>query len=271
MVCHDGTWKPKKDFCEKIHCGQPPNIIDGFHNGNATTYPIGTIINYRCSKNFSLIGASFMVCSANRNLTGLWKEKPPICKEVFCKDPVVEHGIKITELGKPYIYRSNVTFQCKIGYFMIGSSLIRCEKNNIWVPIAPLCKKISPDICGTPLILNGNIQPLQPQYETGKTVAISCNQNYSFIDDTTVMTIQCQGYNLWNPPAQLCFFRTSPDIFHLFINHGKIVLGKKKYYDPGDEYVQRVSGIIALVKELSSSNCQVLWLVSYCFYSCLEE
>lgn len=64
---------------------------------------------------------------------------------------------------------------------------------------------VSPDICGTPLILNGNIQPLQPQYETGKTVAISCNQNYSFIDDTTMMTIQCQGYNLWNPPAQLCF------------------------------------------------------------------
>ncbi|XP_070797211.1 complement receptor type 2-like [Pituophis catenifer annectens] len=218
-----------------IYCGQPPNITDGFHNGNATTYPFGTKIHYRCNKNLSLIGASFMVCSANKYLEGLWKEKPPKCKGVFCKDPVVEHGIMITEPEKLYMYGSKVKFRCKIGYFMIGNYSIRCEKNSTWVPIEPSCKKISPGICGLPSILDGNIQPLQSQYETGKTAVITCNQNYSFIDDTITMTTQCQGYNLWNPPVQLCFFKTSPDNFQLFIKHGKIVYGKKKYYNPGDE------------------------------------
>ncbi|KAG8132034.1 hypothetical protein E2320_009909, partial [Naja naja] len=222
VVCRKGVWHPNKDFCKRIYCGQPPNITAGFHNGNATTYPFGTIVHYRCNKNISLIGASFMICSANKNLTGLWKEKPPICKGVFCKDPVVEHGIQITQPEKPYIYGSKVIFQCKSGYFMIGNYLIQCEKNSIWIPTVPSCKKISRGICGRPLILNGNIQPLQPQYETEKTAVITCNQNYSFIDDTTIMTIQCQ-------------VKTSPDIFHLFINHGKIVHGKKKYYKPGDE------------------------------------
>ncbi|XP_013914938.1 PREDICTED: complement receptor type 2-like isoform X1 [Thamnophis sirtalis] len=87
---------------------------------------------------------------------------------------------------------------------MIGNYLIRCEKNNNWVPIVPSCKNITSGICGSPSILNGDIEPLQPQYETGKTVVITCNRNYSFIDDTIIMTIQCQGYNLWHPPAQLC-------------------------------------------------------------------
>ncbi|XP_060545717.1 C4b-binding protein alpha chain-like isoform X2 [Pantherophis guttatus] len=235
MVCLKGSWIPNKDFCRRIYCGQPPNITDGFHNGNATTYPFGMKIHYGCNKNLSLIGASFMVCSANKYLEGLWKEKPPKCKGVFCKDPVVEHGIMITEPEKLYMYGSKVKFRCKIGYFMIGNYSIRCEKNSIWVPIEPSCKKISPGICGLPSILDGNIQPLQSQYETGKTAVITCNQNYSFIDDTITMTTQCQGYNLWNPPLQLCFFKTSPDNFQLFIKHGKIVYGKKKYYNPGDE------------------------------------
>ncbi|XP_063155897.1 complement receptor type 1-like [Candoia aspera] len=237
MVCHHGSWKPRKDFCRRIHCGKPPNIIDGFHNGNASTYPYGTIINYSCNKNHSLIGAPSISCGAHINLKGQWIGKPPICQVVLCKDPVVEHGIKITRLEKSHIYGSIVTFQCKIGYFMVGTPLIRCEKNSIWVPKVPSCKKISPGICGAPLILNGIIKPLQPYYETGKRVAIRCNLNYSFFDDSTVMNIQCQGYNIWNPPPQLCFFRTSPDISHLFIYHGKIVHGRKKTYKPGDEVV----------------------------------
>ncbi|XP_025021986.1 C4b-binding protein alpha chain [Python bivittatus] len=237
MRCHRGSWKPVKDFCRRIYCREPPNIIDGFHNGNASTYPYGTIINYSCNKNLSLIGPSSISCSGNRDLTGRWKGKPPICQVVFCKDPVVEHGIKITGFEKSYMYGSNVAFQCKIGYFMVGNPLIRCEKNSSWVPKVPSCKKISAYICGAPLILNGNIQPLQPHYESGKKVAISCNLNYSFIDDTTMMTIQCEGYNLWNPPAQLCVFRTSPDTSHLFVYHGTIVHGRKNKYKPGDEVV----------------------------------
>ncbi|ETE62857.1 Complement receptor type 2, partial [Ophiophagus hannah] len=122
---------------------------------------------------------------------------------VFCKDPVVEHGIQITQPEKPYIYGSKVTFQCKSGYFMIGNYLIRCEKNSIWVPIVPSCKK---SICGPALILNGNIQPLQSQYETGKTAGNFGKGCLALIH-----------------------------IFHLLINHGKIVHGKKKYYKPGDE------------------------------------
>ncbi|XP_032073631.1 membrane cofactor protein-like isoform X1 [Thamnophis elegans] len=235
LVCRKGAWLPKEDLCKRIYCGQPPKITDGFHNGTATTYPFGTKIHYRCNKNLSLIGASFMVCGINKNLTGLWKEKPPICKGVFCNNPVVEHGIIISEPEKKYTYGSKVKFQCEIGYFMIGNYLIRCEKSNNWVPIVPSCKKIAAGICGPPSILNGDIEPLQPQYETGVTVVITCNRNYSFIDDTIIMTIQCQGYNLWHPPAQLCLFKTSPDNFHLFINHGKIVRGGKKYYEPGDE------------------------------------
>ncbi|KAH0618912.1 hypothetical protein JD844_018447 [Phrynosoma platyrhinos] len=156
---------------------------------------------------------------------------------ITCEAPVVENGIKLSGFGPLYTYGKNITFECKIGYFMVGSYLIRCEINSTWYPEIPSCKKIGPGLCGAPLILSGTVHPFKPQYVSGMIITITCNLHYSFPDDTMEMTTVCQGYNVWDPPVRPCLLRTSPDIFQLTINHGAIIQGKKKNYEPGDSVV----------------------------------
>uniref|UniRef100_A0A670I9Q6 Sushi domain-containing protein n=1 Tax=Podarcis muralis TaxID=64176 RepID=A0A670I9Q6_PODMU len=63
------------------------------------------------------------------------------CTEV-ATHPVVQDGMKkISEFKDSYTFGGNITFECKIGYFMIGSYFIRCEANNTWIPKVPSCKK----------------------------------------------------------------------------------------------------------------------------------
>lgn len=59
----------------------------------------------------------------------------------MCEDPVVEHGVKLSGFGHLYTYGNNITYECKIGYFMIGSYLIQCEENSTWNPAVPSCKQ----------------------------------------------------------------------------------------------------------------------------------
>ncbi|XP_044302820.1 complement component receptor 1-like protein [Varanus komodoensis] len=152
----------------------------------------------------------------------------------MCEDPIVEHGIKLSGFGHTYTYGNNITFECKIGYFMIGSYLIWCQKDSTWYPEVPSCKKIDPKLCGAPLIPRGTVHPLKPQYKIGIIVAVTCNPHYSFPDETMEMTTVCQGYNVWDPPVQPCVFRTSQDTFQLSVHNGMIIHGKKNNYEPGD-------------------------------------
>ncbi|XP_061486595.1 complement receptor type 1 [Rhineura floridana] len=228
-------WQHQPARCMRVACKVPPDILDGSHNGTGKPYSYGIVIKYSCREAFSLIGEPSIVCDIDRYNRPLWSSKPPKCKVVTCTDPVVQDGIKLSDFKDSYTYGNNITFECKNGYFMIGSYFIQCVENDTWLPNVPSCKKISPDICGAPLILKGNVYPLQPQYESGIAIAVRCNPKYSFLDETIEMNIRCQGYNRWDPPVQPCFFRTSPDNTELDIPNGRIFSGEKKYYKPGDE------------------------------------
>nr|XP_034978150.1 membrane cofactor protein-like [Zootoca vivipara] len=166
---------------------------------------------------------------------GSWTDLEDPCKAVICANPVVQDGIELSGLRDSYTYGNRVTLECKIGYFMIGSHYILCEKNGTWVPKVPSCKKITPHICGAPVVPKGGVYPLLSEYKVGDVIDVYCNQNYSFIDETTKMRVRCQGYNQWDPSIQLCLAKTSPDTFELYIHNGRITQGVKQYYIPGDE------------------------------------
>uniref|UniRef100_A0A8D0BFD1 Sushi domain-containing protein n=1 Tax=Salvator merianae TaxID=96440 RepID=A0A8D0BFD1_SALMN len=119
-----------------LRCPPPPRILHGKHIGEDFTYRNGQYVNYSCDPGYVLRGPSSIYCTTS----GEWSFPVPHC-DVACKDPVVEHGIKLSGLQTAYKYGSNVTFECKIGYFMIGSYFIQCSKNSTWYPEIPSCKK----------------------------------------------------------------------------------------------------------------------------------
>nr|XP_028590240.1 C4b-binding protein alpha chain-like isoform X1 [Podarcis muralis]XP_028590242.1 C4b-binding protein alpha chain-like isoform X1 [Podarcis muralis]XP_028590243.1 C4b-binding protein alpha chain-like isoform X1 [Podarcis muralis] len=243
----DVRWSNPPPLCVRAVCKDPPDIPGGSHNGTASIYPYGTVIKYSCKETFSLIGEPIIYCDVDKTNRPLWSSKPPKCQVIICTDPVVQDGMKkISEFKDSYTFGGNITFECKIGYFMIGSYFIRCEANNTWIPKVPSCKKVSQDICGAPVILKGSVYPPQPYYNLGSIISVRCDKKYSFPDETMEMKARCKGYNQWDPPVQLCFcmykassvvLRLSPDTAKLHILNGIIKQGKKEYYYPGDEVI----------------------------------
>nr|XP_060628837.1 complement factor H-related protein 5-like isoform X2 [Anolis sagrei ordinatus] len=196
----------------------PGPFIDGF------------FVTYTCKLGFVKIPGKrrYTVC---RNNT--WSPIEESCTASKCDDPIVEHGTKISGFKQLYSDGDNVTFECNIGYFMIGSYFIQCD-NNTWYPTLPSCKTIVKDFCGAPILPYGMVEPVRLQYHIGSIIAVYCKPNYSFPDETIEMSLTCDGFNIWEPNVQPCFLRTSPDTSKFFLHNGKIIHGKKKIYEPGD-------------------------------------
>uniref|UniRef100_A0A670IAC0 Sushi domain-containing protein n=1 Tax=Podarcis muralis TaxID=64176 RepID=A0A670IAC0_PODMU len=235
----DVRWSNPPPLCVPV-CKDPPDIPGGSHNGTASIYPYGTVIKYSCKETFSLIGEPIIYCDVDKTNRPLWSSKPPKCQVIICTDPVVQDGMKkISEFKDSYTFGGNITFECKIGYFMIGSYFIRCEANNTWIPKVPSCKKVSQDICGAPVILKGSVYPPQPYYNLGSIISVRCDKKYSFPDETMEMKARCKGYNQWDPPVQLCFcmYKASSVVLRSVDTEDKNFKTLLEYYYPGDEVI----------------------------------
>ncbi|XP_042319678.1 complement component receptor 1-like protein [Sceloporus undulatus] len=193
--------------------------------------PNGYSIKYKCKPGFARIpGRSETTICIN----DAWSPVQDVCAVLNCEHPVVENGINLNRFKQSYTSGDNVTFECNTGYYMAGSYFIQCVGDK-WLPEVPSCKKIVPELCGTPVIPSGTVKPWEPEYSIGSIVALHCKTNYSFVDETIEMPTKCIGYNIWQPSIQPCFIRTSRDTSKFIIHNGKIVSGKKRLYDPGDK------------------------------------
>nr|XP_028590248.1 membrane cofactor protein-like isoform X6 [Podarcis muralis] len=201
----DVRWSNPPPLCVRAVCKDPPDIPGGSHNGTASIYPYGTVIKYSCKETFSLIGEPIIYCDVDKTNRPLWSSKPPKCQVIICTDPVVQDGMKkISEFKDSYTFGGNITFECKIGYFMIGSYFIRCEANNTWIPKVPSCKKVrlSPDTAKLH-ILNGIIkQGKKEYYYPGDEVIIECYAGYVLKGSSKIKYI---GGEKWLPNIPHCY------------------------------------------------------------------
>ncbi|XP_077785176.1 membrane cofactor protein-like isoform X7 [Podarcis muralis] len=201
----DVHWSNPPPLCVRAVCKDPPDIPGGSHNGTASIFPYGTVIKYSCKETFSLIGEPIIYCDVDKTNRPLWSSKPPKCQVIICTDPVVQDGMKkISEFKDSYTFGGNITFECKIGYFMIGSYFIRCEANNTWIPKVPSCKKVrlSPDTAKLH-ILNGIIkQGKKEYYYPGDEVIIECYAGYVLKGSSKIKYI---GGGKWLPNIPHCY------------------------------------------------------------------
>nr|XP_046200295.1 C4b-binding protein alpha chain-like isoform X4 [Oncorhynchus gorbuscha] len=136
-TCMDGGWDGRVPVCDVVKCGKPPNIVNGGPVVSPDdTYDYGSVVQYDCKKDYTLVGAKSITCREN----GEFQPAPPECKMVSCPNPVVENGVRI-DGRPPYTYMSFVTYRCNAGYDLEGQASLTCEIEG-WSAPYPTCKAL---------------------------------------------------------------------------------------------------------------------------------
>ncbi|KAH1171483.1 hypothetical protein KIL84_007101 [Mauremys mutica] len=135
-------WDKELPHCQAIPCRPPPDITHGSHNGQTEQgFTFGSAVTYKCDQGFSLIGEASIHCTSKDNVNGEWSGPAPECKVVRCPEPEVKNGKKQSGFGPDYSYGNTVIFECDSGYTLTGSSSVKCDASNSWVPSLPTCQR----------------------------------------------------------------------------------------------------------------------------------
>ncbi|KAM5298505.1 sushi, von Willebrand factor type A, EGF and pentraxin domain-containing protein 1 [Ctenodactylus gundi] len=227
---NQGEWTQPLPRCERISCGVPPPLENGFYA--AEDFHAGSTVTYQCNSGYYLLGDSRMFCTDN----GSWNGLSPSCLDVdecavgsdcsehaFCLNtngsyvcscvlPYTGDGKKCTEpikckppgnpengrsSGETYTVGADITFSCEEGYELVGVTKITCMASGEWDHLRPSCEAIS---CGTPAIPeNGGIDGSAFTY--GSKVIYRCDKGYTLAGDKEA---SCLASGSWSPSSAVC-------------------------------------------------------------------
>ncbi|KAB0373534.1 hypothetical protein FD755_015193 [Muntiacus reevesi] len=173
----DSTWNHSKPTCKAVTCGQPPPVQDGKVEG--TDFRWGASISYSCAHGFQLSQPAILSCEGR----GVWRGEVPQCLPVFCGDPGIPAEGRLS--GKSFTYRSEVFFQCKSPFLLVGSSRRVCQADGTWSGVQPTCIDPAHNTCPDPGTPQFGIQNSSRGYEVGSMVFFRCRKGYHVQGSTT--------------------------------------------------------------------------------------
>ncbi|XP_053558647.1 sushi, von Willebrand factor type A, EGF and pentraxin domain-containing protein 1 [Bombina bombina] len=224
-----GEWDQPLPRCERISCGVPPRLENGFYN--AEDLFAGSTVTYQCNAGYYLLGDSRMFCTDN----GSWNGISPSCLDIdecavasecdahascqntngshicTCIPPYKGDGKKCVEPMKcndpgeiengnysvtSFFVGSELGFSCNMGYNLIGRLSLTCLESGEWSDVIPYCQAIS---CGKPPAPDhGDIVGLNFTY--GETVTFRCNEGYTLVGNEDTL---CLANGSWScgPPS----------------------------------------------------------------------
>ncbi|XP_075853394.1 CUB and sushi domain-containing protein 1 isoform X2 [Microcebus murinus] len=173
----DGTWNHSKPVCKAVLCGQPPPVQHGRVEG--TDFHWGSSISYSCVDGYQLSHSAILSCEGG----GVWRGEVPQCLPMFCGDPGTPAEGQIS--GKSFTYNSEVFFQCKPPFILVGSSRRVCQADGAWSGVQPTCIDPAHNTCPDPGTPHFGIQNSSRGYEVGSTVFFRCRKGYHIQGSTT--------------------------------------------------------------------------------------
>ncbi|CAH2293998.1 sushi, von Willebrand factor type A, EGF and pentraxin domain-containing 1 [Pelobates cultripes] len=231
-----GEWDQPLPHCERISCGIPPRLENGFYH--AEDLHAGSTVTYRCNTGYYLLGDSRMFCIDD----GSWDGMSPLCLDVdecmvrsdcdehasckntngsyicTCIPPYTGDGKKCSEpvkckdpgelengnySGNQFGVGSELLFSCDEGFDLIGRMKVTCLESGDWDDVIPYCQAVS---CGTsPAPENGDI--VGSNFTYGKTVTFRCNEGYTLIGNEESM---CLANGSWSHTPPSCESVTCP-------------------------------------------------------------
>uniref|UniRef100_A0A8B9JCB5 Sushi, von Willebrand factor type A, EGF and pentraxin domain-containing protein 1 n=1 Tax=Astyanax mexicanus TaxID=7994 RepID=A0A8B9JCB5_ASTMX len=194
----DGKWDGKAPLCRAVSCGHP--VISNDVQVNGDSYTFGKRLVFSCNPGFILHGAATSVCLANST----WSESAPKCLPADCgRPPIIRNG---HARGTNYGYNGKVTYECDVGYTLIGNPSLVCRGDGLWDDPPPRCDIVT---CDPPEdishgFLNGssfNFDDLVeyicfPGYEIAGSPILRCTADGTWIGEVP----QCRPC-MCNPPV----------------------------------------------------------------------
>ncbi|NWY42555.1 SVEP1 protein, partial [Sylvia atricapilla] len=225
-----GQWTRPFPRCERISCGVPPTLENGFYS--AEDFFAGSTVTYHCNTGYYLLGDSRMLCLDN----GSWNSISPSCLDVdecavgsdcdehasclntngsyvcTCIPPYTGDGKKCAEpvkchnpgnpehghlYGDAYTVGSQVTFSCKEGFQLTGATKLICMESGEWSHPIPYCEAIS---CGAPVIPE-NSAIIGSNFTYHNKVMYRCNDGYNLVGEKEIL---CLASGIWNHAPPTC-------------------------------------------------------------------
>uniref|UniRef100_A0A671PAW8 Sushi, von Willebrand factor type A, EGF and pentraxin domain-containing protein 1 n=1 Tax=Sinocyclocheilus anshuiensis TaxID=1608454 RepID=A0A671PAW8_9TELE len=184
----NGSWSEAPPKCLPANCGQPPVIENGQVTG--TDYGYNGMVRYACGIGYVLTGNPTLICRAD----GLWDDPPPRCDIVTCDPPEdISHGYLN---GSSFNFDDVVEYICFPGYEVVGSPVLRCAAEGVWLGQVPECR---PCVCSLPVLKYGAI--LGRDHTCGASIWFRCDEGYKILGPTEAI---CDKGGVWSPGVPIC-------------------------------------------------------------------
>nr|XP_039254928.1 P-selectin-like [Styela clava] len=200
------AWSEGAPKCQKKQCMNLESPRNGFKNCTNGHY-IGTVCDFSCDSNFTLVGSNISKCKEPRMKYGnpLWDNGTPQCRKKECQSypQTPDKGYMICNEGIEL--DSECKFHCDYGYGLFGEPMTVCEMSNNelkWSNIEPVCKRTKcPSKQEAPL--NGKMF-CSDEDNLDSECRFSCDSAYYNDGNAVVACREMKGYEAeWdgNPPT----------------------------------------------------------------------
>ncbi|XP_060751027.1 C4b-binding protein alpha chain-like isoform X4 [Tachysurus vachellii] len=196
LTCSDeGHFRPDPPQCLLMTC-ETPEILNAFRiEGKSPPYKYRDFVRYRCNEGYKMEGSDRMICTEKG-----WDPPPPQCTVVKCKPPPAVTDGTFNPDKEQYTYGDEVTYSCKRGLNLVGSSVLTCSDKGHFQPDPPQCLHTT---CDAPHIINGFIIGDESTfYRYKSSVRVECYSFYK-MEGSDILTCEENG---WNPPSPKCYF-----------------------------------------------------------------
>uniref|UniRef100_H2Z7B2 Sushi domain-containing protein n=1 Tax=Ciona savignyi TaxID=51511 RepID=H2Z7B2_CIOSA len=156
---------------------------------------IGSVITYRCSRGYEIIGQATLTCADGGN----WSHDFPTCAGITCrKQRVPRHGTALPSDIEFFSVGGEVTYRCNDGYELDGPDEVTCGPSGVWSRDPPTCVVI---VCLDPVVSEfGSSSPDPTQWLLNSVITFRCNGGYTLVG---AVEATCTRLGSWSndPPA----------------------------------------------------------------------
>lgn len=215
-VCREtGKWQNGVPTCQKVECGIPVSISNGYYEGNSFLFEDS--ITYKCDNGYYLDGEATLTCSATKQ----WSNAVPQCLIIQCPSPVfVDNAYFDNPLNlELFDVGTRIRYICNAGYQISSTSLnalgeIECLETGKWEANLPECLAVK---CPQPSpIQYGNTVLSSINLEYNSFVRYLCDTGYQIVGKET---LTCEGDGTWSDEPPIC--QASACVAPEFILNGK--------------------------------------------------